>query len=72
MQPEWDKFTPNFPIQYENNNYTTYDAMLAKRTDTGESFILIGIEGFDFEEGYDMCSKSRRKLNLSFTTSCIN
>jgi len=49
------KFTPKYPCEYEGDESSPkiYNALHAKKTDTGNWLALTGIEGFDFEEGYE-------------------
>ena len=49
------RFTPKFPSEYEGNESAPkiYNALYIKKTDTDNWMTLTGIEGFDFEEGFD-------------------
>jgi hypothetical protein len=49
------RFMPRFPIEFEENASTPkiYDALLAKKAGTDDWLVIIEIEGFDFQEGFE-------------------
>lgn len=55
VSPETVMFTPNYPIEYDENGTSPkiYNALHAKKTGTQDWMALTVIEGFEFEEGYE-------------------
>ena len=54
VSSETVKFTPKYPSEFEDGETPKiYDALLVKDTNTDNWMALPGIEGFDFEKGYE-------------------
>jgi hypothetical protein len=61
ISPETVKFTPAHPNEYEDGYIKLYDALLAKVTNANKWLVLIEIEGFDFEKGYEYTLTAQKK-----------
>jgi hypothetical protein len=64
VAPETVKFTPKYPNEYEEvaggQMLKVYDALHVKEKGTNNWMALIGIEGFDYETGYEYMLNVKR------------
>lgn len=61
------RFTPKFPDEYEGNESSPkiYNALQVKKTGTDHWMALTGIEGFDFEEGFEYVLNVKKILQAN-------